>query len=65
MSVPTYRALGVRHLDELCARGRLAEARVRRMRAVAAVLPFRTNAYVVDELIDWAAPPHRPEARYG
>ncbi len=30
------------------------------MRAVATVLPFRTNAYVVDELIDWSAAPDDP-----
>ncbi|MGH3871709.1 MAG: KamA family radical SAM protein [Pseudonocardiaceae bacterium] len=30
------------------------------MRAVAAVLPFRTNTYVVDELIDWMAVPDDP-----
>lgn len=30
------------------------------MRAVAAVLPFRSNEYVVDELIDWLAVPDDP-----
>ncbi len=30
------------------------------LRAVAAVLPFRTNEYVIDELIDWAAVPDDP-----
>ncbi|QDE92802.1 lysine 2,3-aminomutase [Myxococcus xanthus] len=30
------------------------------MQAVAHVLPFRTNSYVVDELIDWAAAPADP-----
>jgi len=29
-------------------------------RAVAAVFPFRTNTYVVDELIDWTAAPDDP-----
>lgn len=33
------------------------------MRAVATVLPFRTNAYVVDELIDWSAGPDDPMYR--
>lgn len=33
------------------------------MRAVAAVLPFRTNSYVVDELIDWMAVPDDPVFR--
>lgn len=31
-----------------------------RARAVAEVLPFRTNSYVVDELIDWEAAPEDP-----
>lgn len=30
------------------------------VRAIAAVFPFRTNSYVVDELIDWADPLHDP-----
>ncbi|MET7354216.1 hypothetical protein ABZT42_41145, partial [Streptomyces mirabilis] len=30
------------------------------LRAVAAVLPFRTNTFVVDELIDWSAVPDDP-----
>src|ERR1700727_4069073 len=30
------------------------------VRAVAAVLPFRTNSYVLDELIDWDAAPDDP-----
>jgi len=30
------------------------------MRAVASVLPFRTNQYVVDELIDWSDIPNDP-----
>ncbi len=30
------------------------------MEAVAAVLPFRVNQYVIDELIDWANIPHDP-----
>jgi KamA family protein len=30
------------------------------MKAVAAVLPFRVNNYVIDELIDWSDIPHDP-----
>ena len=30
------------------------------MRAVATVLPFRTNSYVVEHLIDWDAAPDDP-----
>lgn len=32
----------------------------RRMRAVAAVLPFRVNRYVIEELIDWGNLPNDP-----
>ena len=48
-----FRAYTIRHLDELLQRANLTEEQRLRTRAVASVLPFRTNAYVVDELIDW------------
>ncbi|WP_067185897.1 KamA family radical SAM protein [Microtetraspora niveoalba] len=55
-----FRAYTTKHLDELLGRGGLdGEARLR-VRAVATVLPFRTNAYVVDHLIDWSAVPDDP-----
>ncbi len=38
----------------------LPEAERVRMRAVAAVLPFRVNSYVVDRLIDWRRVPEDP-----
>ncbi|MFC1412262.1 KamA family radical SAM protein [Streptacidiphilus sp. N1-12] len=63
MSAPTthrFRAYTTKHLDELVARTGLGpEARLA-IRAVATVLPFRTNTYVVDELIDWSAAPNDP-----
>jgi KamA family protein len=48
-----FRAYTIRHLDDLLKRAKLTEDQRLRTRAVASVLPFRTNAYVVDELIDW------------
>src|SRR4029079_12558067 len=30
------------------------------MQAIAAVLPFRTNSYVIEELIEWSAIPNDP-----
>ncbi|GAB4003126.1 hypothetical protein GCM10029992_43510 [Glycomyces albus] len=48
-----FRAYTVRHLDDLLKRAPLTEEQRLRTRAVASVLPFRTNTYVVDELIDW------------
>lgn len=48
-----FRAYTIRHLDDLLKRASLTEEQRLRTRAVASVLPFRTNAYVIDELIDW------------
>jgi len=57
---PVFRALVLPHLDGLLARAGLDEQDRLRARAVAEVLPFRTNSYVVDELIDWEAAPEDP-----
>jgi len=55
-----FRAFTVKHLDELTSRARLSSDQRLAIRAVATVLPFRTNSYVVDELIDWSAAPDDP-----
>ncbi|GAB3438843.1 KamA family radical SAM protein [Streptomonospora sediminis] len=55
-----FRAYTTKHLDELTARAGLGDAERLAVRAVATVLPFRVNSYVVDELIDWAAAPDDP-----
>ena len=55
-----FRAYGPRHLDMLVRRAGLGDADVLAIRAVATVLPFRTNSYVVEELIDWDAAPDDP-----
>ena len=47
-----FRAFSARHLDALTRRAGLSEPERLAARAVATVLPFRANAYVVDELID-------------
>ena len=60
---PVFRALSLPHLDALLARAGLDEQDRLRARAVAEVLPFRTNSYVVDELIDWQAAPEDPMYR--
>jgi KamA family protein len=50
---PTFQAYTVRNLHQIPQlRGR-SDEQLLAMRAVAAVLPFRTNSYVVDQLIDW------------
>jgi KamA family protein len=55
-----FRAYSAKHLDQLTARAGLSEADRLAVRAVAAVLPFRTNDYVIERLIDWSAAPDDP-----
>ena len=55
-----FRAYTVKHLDDLVARAGLGPAERLAVRAVAAVLPFRTNEYVLESLIDWSAAPDDP-----
>jgi L-lysine 2,3-aminomutase len=59
-AAPRFRAYGPRHLDEIGARFGIAPAEVEAMKAVAAVLPFRVNDYVLEELIDWDQAPADP-----
>src|ERR1700742_2684706 len=55
-----FRAYTAKHLDMLTERAGLpAEDRLA-VRAVATVLPFRTNTYVTEQLIDWASAPDDP-----
>jgi L-lysine 2,3-aminomutase len=58
-----FHAYTAKHLDELTARAGLSAAQRLAVCAVATVLPFRTNAYVVDHLIDWNAAPADPMYR--
>jgi KamA family protein len=58
-----FRAYGPRHLDTLVQRASLSKADRLAVRAVATVLPFRTNSYVLDELINWKAAPDDPMYR--
>ena len=55
-----FRAYTAKHLDELTARAGLPSGQRLAIQAVATVLPFRTNSYVVEELIDWSAAPDDP-----
>ena len=55
-----FHAYSAKHLDMLISRAGLDPAERLAVRAVAAVLPFRTNAYVVESLIDWDAAPADP-----
>jgi KamA family protein len=55
-----FHAYTAKHLDQLVARAGLSPAERLAVRAVATVLPFRTNEYVVERLIDWSAAPDDP-----
>lgn len=55
-----YAAVTSKHLEDLPELGRFSPEHRLEMRAVASVLPFRTNRYVIEELIDWANVPDDP-----
>ncbi|HEV2373744.1 MAG TPA: lysine 2,3-aminomutase [Streptosporangiaceae bacterium] len=55
-----FRAYTAKHLDDLTRRAGLSARERLAVRAVGAVLPFRTNSYVVEQLIDWDAAPDDP-----
>src|SRR3984885_1879158 len=55
-----FHAYSAKHLDMLTARAGLSPDERLAVRAVATVLPFRTNSYVVENLIDWDAAPDDP-----
>jgi hypothetical protein len=55
-----FRAYTAKHLDGLVQRAGLSPSERLAVRAVGMVLPFRTNDYVVDNLIDWHAAPDDP-----
>jgi hypothetical protein len=55
-----FHAYSAKHLDTLTQRAGLPAAERLAVRAVATVLPFRTNSYVVENLIDWDAAPDDP-----
>ena len=55
-----FHAYSAKHLDMLTARAGLPPEDRLAVQAVATVLPFRTNSYVVENLIDWDAAPDDP-----
>ena len=58
-----FRAYTAKHLDMLTQRAGLPASTRLAVRAVATVLPFRTNTYVTEELIDWDLAPDDPMYR--
>lgn len=55
-----FKVYGYRQFDRIEALGRFSRRDRLAMKAVAAVLPFRVNDYVIDELIDWDDAPNDP-----
>ncbi len=55
-----FRAYNAKHLEKLTERAGLDAAQRLAVRAVATVLPFRVNDYVIERLIDWDAAPADP-----
>jgi L-lysine 2,3-aminomutase len=55
-----YRAFGRSDLDRLPQFAELPLEERHALKAVSAVLPFKLNNYVLDELIDWSRIPHDP-----
>ena len=59
-TAPAFRAIGPRALGGLLDRTPFDAGQRDAVLAVAAILPFRVNSYVLDELIDWTAVPDDP-----
>ncbi|WP_020612534.1 KamA family radical SAM protein [Sediminispirochaeta bajacaliforniensis] len=60
MKPKRFRSYSAANIDSITQLKRLSESQLREMLAVAKVLPFRTNNYVVEELIDWNNIPEDP-----
>ena len=59
-STPQYKAYTLANFREIPQLATLSEEQKFAIEVVGNVLPFRTNRYVVEELIDWEAAPHDP-----
>ena len=60
LAIHRYQPYVLSCMDGIPQLGRLSDSRRLAMRALAHVLPFRTNSYVIDELIDWDDIPGDP-----
>jgi len=59
-NAPHYKPFVLKDIERIPQLERLSEARRLAMRALGHVLPFRTNSYVIEELIDWDNIPGDP-----
>ncbi len=57
---PVYKAYGLHNFKTLPQIKKLDPQLIRDIEVVAQVLPFKTNSFVVNELIDWTNVPHDP-----
>ena len=57
------RFYGIKDIDKIPQLQAMSESDRRAMKVVASILPFRTNSYVVEELIDWSKVPDDPMFR--
>jgi KamA family protein len=55
-----FRAYGPRHIDDIARRYGLPAEIASTIHAIALVLPFRVNDYVLNELVDWSNMPDDP-----
>ncbi len=55
-----YKTYTERNMNKISHLEKLSPDRVRAMKAVAKVLPFRTNNYITEKLIDWSRVPEDP-----
>ncbi|MFE7131710.1 KamA family radical SAM protein [Streptomyces sp. NPDC057638] len=55
-----FRAYGSHHVDALTERFGIPQDIARSIRALATVLPFRVNEYVLTQLVDWESIPRDP-----
>ncbi|WFE41152.1 lysine 2,3-aminomutase [Micromonospora sp. WMMD998] len=62
-ATPRFRAFGPRQIDDIAQRYGLDPSLRDGISLLAKVLPFRTNQYVLDELIDWSRPETDPMFR--
>ena len=62
-SVGKFKALTRKNLDSISQYGNVTDDDLFAMKVVSAVLPFRTNRYVIEHLIDWDRIPDDPVYR--
>ena len=58
-----YQALTQKSLDSISKYGKVTDDDLFAMRVVSSVLPFRTNSYIIENLIDWDRIPDDPVYR--